>query len=120
MHSDAATRPGKETCWSSIISVRDARDGRGCGGHGGGGWHPGARDPARRGRRSPLHPARPRAGARRSQPVLAAGAGGCGPALTAPDRKGVVSGKRVSVRVDSGGRRIIKKKKEHKYFHHTT
>src|SRR3546814_20361570 len=50
--------PGKETCWSSIISVRDARDGRGCGGHGGGGWHPGARDPARRGRRSPLYPAR--------------------------------------------------------------
>src|SRR3546814_17964338 len=28
-----------------------------------------------------------------------------------PDRKSVVSGKRVSVRVDLGGRRIIKKKK---------
>src|SRR3546814_20270681 len=29
------------------------------------------------------------------------------------DRKSVVSGKRVSVRVDLGGRRIIKKKKKH-------
>src|SRR3546814_18697376 len=29
-----------------------------------------------------------------------------------PDRKRVVSGKRVSVRVDLGGRRIIKKKKK--------
>src|SRR3546814_17838349 len=33
-------------------------------------------------------------------------------ALT-PDRKSVVSGKSVSVRVDLGGRRIIKKKKQH-------
>src|SRR3546814_15154255 len=31
-------------------------------------------------------------------------------ALSAPDRKSVVSGKSVSVRVDLGGRRIIKKK----------
>src|SRR3546814_21172697 len=30
------------------------------------------------------------------------------------DRKSVVSGKSVSVRVDLGGRRIIKKKKDHK------
>src|SRR3546814_18479885 len=30
-----------------------------------------------------------------------------------PDRKSVVSGKRVSVRVDLGGRRIIHKQKEH-------
>src|SRR3546814_13402057 len=30
-----------------------------------------------------------------------------------PDRKSVVSGKSVSVRVDLGGRRIIKKKKKH-------
>src|SRR3546814_19588203 len=33
-------------------------------------------------------------------------------ALRQIDRKSVVSGKRVSVRVDLGGRRIIKKKKE--------
>src|SRR3546814_17339726 len=32
------------------------------------------------------------------------------------DRKSVVEGKSVSVRVDHGGRRIIKKKKEKKYF----
>src|SRR3546814_20259556 len=32
--------------------------------------------------------------------------------LIAPDRKSVVSGKRVSVRVDLGGRRNIKKKKK--------
>src|SRR3546814_20169096 len=32
----------------------------------------------------------------------------------APDRKSVVSGKSVSVRVDLGGRRIIKKKKQRK------
>src|SRR3546814_17979709 len=31
------------------------------------------------------------------------------------DRKSVVSGKRVSVRVDLGGRRIIKKKKQNKH-----
>src|SRR3546814_18501303 len=37
------------------------------------------------------------------------------------DRKSVVSGKRVSVRVDLGGRRIIKKKKtnsKHNYYSH--
>src|SRR3546814_16413075 len=42
-------------------------------------------------------------------------AGGCGAGnrLSAPgDRKSVVSGKSVSVRVDLGGRRIIKKKKK--------
>src|SRR3546814_18473999 len=33
-----------------------------------------------------------------------------GDALSSPDRKSVVSGKSVSVRVDLGGRRIIKKK----------
>src|SRR3546814_16690133 len=33
-------------------------------------------------------------------------------ARAAIDRKGVVSGKSVSVRVDLGGRRVIKKKKE--------
>src|SRR3546814_16732986 len=33
---------------------------------------------------------------------------------TSADRKSVVSGKSVSVRVDLGGRRIIKKKKKHK------
>src|SRR3546814_12901439 len=33
-----------------------------------------------------------------------------GPALSAGDRKSVVQGKSVSVRVDLGGRRIIKKK----------
>src|SRR3546814_20694932 len=33
-------------------------------------------------------------------------------ALSTADRKSVVSGKRVSVRVDLGGRRIIKKKKQ--------
>src|SRR3546814_16767372 len=32
--------------------------------------------------------------------------------LAAPDRKSVVTGKSVSVRVDLGGRRIIKKKKQ--------
>src|SRR3546814_12203121 len=32
-----------------------------------------------------------------------------------PDRKSVVEGKSVSVRVDLGGRRIIKKKKRNKY-----
>src|SRR3546814_17238637 len=34
-----------------------------------------------------------------------------GETLARPGRKGVVSGKRGSVRVDQGGRRIIKKKK---------
>src|SRR3546814_14541206 len=39
----------------------------------------------------------------------------------APDRKSVVSGKSVSVRVDLGGRRIIKKKqKKPKYIHRPT
>src|SRR3546814_13382730 len=33
------------------------------------------------------------------------------------DRKSVVQGKSVSVRVDLGGRRIIKKKKKHLYPH---
>src|SRR3546814_13468781 len=38
-----------------------------------------------------------------------------------PDRKRVVSGKSVSVRVDLGGRRIIKKKKtEHRYKYSAT
>src|SRR3546814_13806583 len=43
------------------------------------------------------------------------GAKGC-PGITVPleDRKSVVWGKRVSVRVDLGGRRIIKKKKTKK------
>src|SRR3546814_12582689 len=36
----------------------------------------------------------------------------------AGDRKSVVSGKRVSVRVDLGGRRLIKKKKKQKQTHH--
>src|SRR3546814_17361411 len=35
------------------------------------------------------------------------------------DRKSVVSGKSVSVRVDLGGRRLIKKKKQHTYPIHT-
>src|SRR3546814_11872108 len=35
------------------------------------------------------------------------------------DRKSVVQGKSVSVRVDLGGRRIIKKKKQKKNKHHT-
>src|SRR3546814_12827435 len=34
-----------------------------------------------------------------------------------PDRKSVVSGKSVSVRVGLGGRRIIKKKKSHNFIH---
>src|SRR3546814_16698648 len=34
-------------------------------------------------------------------------------ALLAPDRKSVVSGKRVSVRVDLGGRRLINNKTHH-------
>src|SRR3546814_17489347 len=41
---------------------------------------------------------------------------GDGPAVRTPaqlDRKSVVKGKSVSVRVDLGGRRIIKKKKKH-------
>src|SRR3546814_13170161 len=33
-------------------------------------------------------------------------------AVTDPDRKSVVEGKSVSVRVDTGGRRLIKKKKQ--------
>src|SRR3546814_13971585 len=42
-------------------------------------------------------------------------------ALKAPDRKSVVSGKSVSVRVDLGGRRIIKKTKtQHKNTRTTT
>src|SRR3546814_21134058 len=39
---------------------------------------------------------------------------------TAPDRKSVVSGKSVSVRVDLGGRRIIKKKKTRNNTNETT
>src|SRR3546814_20421231 len=40
---------------------------------------------------------------------------GAGPTgLAAIDRKSVVEGKSVSVRVDLGGRRILKKKTEHK------
>src|SRR3546814_19906906 len=38
---------------------------------------------------------------------------------TPTDRKSVVSGKSVSVRVDLGGRRIIKKKKHNKHIKHT-
>src|SRR3546814_21159351 len=38
-------------------------------------------------------------------------------ALRLRDRKSVVSGKSVSVRVDLGGRRIIKKKKKHNTKH---
>src|SRR3546814_13643877 len=37
-------------------------------------------------------------------------------AIEYPDRKSVVSGKSVSVRVDLGGRRIIKKKKKPQYL----
>src|SRR3546814_14841875 len=37
-----------------------------------------------------------------------------------PDRKSVVSGKSVSVRVDLGGRRIIKKKKDKTHITHLT
>src|SRR3546814_18937202 len=36
-----------------------------------------------------------------------------------PDRTSVVSGQRVSVRVDLGGSRIIKKKTTHYHNHHT-
>src|SRR3546814_11476404 len=39
-------------------------------------------------------------------------AAGVAASRAAGDRKSVVSGKRVSVRVDTGGRRIIKKKKK--------
>src|SRR3546814_731164 len=40
--------------------------------------------------------------------------------ISAIDRKSVVLGKRVSVRVETGGRRIIKHKKHIKYHNHTT
>src|SRR3546814_12908811 len=50
--------------------------------------------------------------------VIAAGCGGLHQYVffsrAQADRKSVVSGKRVAVRVDLGGRRIIKKKKEKK------
>src|SRR3546814_11973616 len=47
--------------------------------------------------------------------VYGAGMGGAGftKAVPSPDRKSVVSGKSVSVRVDLGGSRFIKKKKQH-------
>src|SRR3546814_18521060 len=48
--------------------------------------------------------------------ALSAGAAAASPSAgAAADRKSVVSGKSVSVRVDLGGRRIIKKTKHHKH-----
>src|SRR3546814_19817716 len=41
------------------------------------------------------------------------------PSCAPPDRKSVVSGQSVSVRVDLGGRRIIKKKRQHTHTHNT-
>src|SRR3546814_13809069 len=57
----------------------------------------------------------PAAAQNRQQKALAAGDYG-----TIKDRKSVVSGKSVSVRVDLGGRRILKKKQQLKFLlHHT-
>src|SRR3546814_20418163 len=82
-----------DVCSSDLVQPGDRRAGQG---------PSGARDrcagrdhgPRRRRRRYPLSPAQP-----------AQGSGGVG------DRKSVVSGKSVSVRVDLGGRRILQKKK---------
>src|SRR3546814_17838875 len=55
---------------------------------------------------------RHRAGARPAQAGAGQGQGRGGKDRAQADRKSVVSGKSVSVRVDLGGRRIIKKKKD--------
>src|SRR3546814_11916506 len=54
------------------------------------------------------------AGFRHRHPRLPAGAEGALARLSGGDRKSVVEGKSVSVRVDLGGRRTIKKKKRQK------
>src|SRR3546814_16726442 len=59
--------------------------------------------PAPRRQRLAVRQSRPHFGTRRGRP-------------TPLDRKSVVSGKRVSVRVDLGGRRSIKKKNNKKYI----
>src|SRR3546814_7274183 len=73
---------------------------------------------------SDLHPGEDRQGARRALPDPTGPVGQAQRSLAdalrrhEADRKSVVSGKSVSVRVDLGGRRIIKKQKNHKSYKH--
>src|SRR3546814_17635529 len=84
--------------WSSDVCSSDLR------------WRSWFRSGADRRLRYARHSARPCRTAR-PRPLGGEGAAARRPMARQPDRKSVVSGKSVSVLVDIGGRRIIKKKK---------